>query len=154
MIWSSSAESFAAGFDLAGTSLDTINAWLDAMAADPAPASTEKVARLKPPLAADACWDKTGVRIAEAASNDPAAACNLIYPRFSTLRLSAGESLVQDGVKCTLKTVNQNDYSVTFTNAELVRLNQIFPSGVCDWTQPGVNQVPLKGTYLRLPMAS
>ena len=154
VIFSSSAESAAAGFDYAATSLDVLNAWLDAIAADPAPASTDKVVRLKPALATDACWDKAGVRIAETASADPATRCNTVYPRFSTLRLTAGESIAQDGVKCTLKAINPTDYRVTFTTAELARLAQIFPSGVCDWTQPGVNQVALQGTYLRLPLTN
>ena len=33
-----------------------------AYAADPAPASTQKVVNDKPALATDACWDNTGVR--------------------------------------------------------------------------------------------
>ena len=153
VIFTSSAQSTAAGFQLAATSIDTINVWLDAMAADPAPASIDKVVRNKPALATDACWDKAGVRIAETASTDPAAACNKIYPRFSTLRIEAGETLVQDGVKCSLKPVRPADYKATFTNAQWVRLKEIFPLGVCDWSKPGVNQVPLQGTYLRLPLS-
>ncbi len=97
VIFSSSTESFAAGFDYAATSIDVINRWLDAT---------------------DACWDKAGVRIAETASDSP------------------------------------TDYRVTFTTAEPAWLNQILPSGVCDWTQPGVNQVAVKGTYLRLPLTN
>jgi hypothetical protein len=157
-IFTSSTQAATAGFDLAGKSIDVINAWLDNIAADPAPPSTAKVVANKPStgtqagLAVDACWDKSGVRIAEAASTSPTAACNVIYPRFSTLRLQAGEALVQDGLKCQLKPIVSADYAVTFSNAELVRLNQIFPAGVCDWTKPSVNQVPLAGTYLHLPI--
>src|SRR5712671_196582 len=72
IIWTSSGEAAGAGFYLAGTSLDVINAWLDNIAADPAPASTDKVVRNKPALATDACWDKSGNRIAEPASANPA----------------------------------------------------------------------------------
>jgi hypothetical protein len=154
IILTSSAQAAAAGFGMTAFSIDVLNAWLDAIAADPAPASTDKVVRLKPALATDACWDTAGVRIAETASLDNTTRCNTIYPRFSTLRLVAGESLAQDGVKCTLKPVNQNDYGVTFNNAELVRLNQIFPDGVCDWTKPGVNQVAFRGPYQRVPFTN
>src|SRR5260221_14229477 len=87
IIWTSSGEAAGVGFYLAGTSLDVINAWLDNIAADPAPASTDKVVRNKPALATDTCWDKRGNRIAEPASINPADTCNTIYPRFSTLRL-------------------------------------------------------------------
>ncbi|MBF8185634.1 hypothetical protein ITP53_07760 [Nonomuraea sp. K274] len=41
-------------------------------------------------------------------------------------------------------------YSVTFSPAERRRLLEIFPSGVCDWTKPGVGQRPLRGTWLTL----
>jgi hypothetical protein len=29
---------------------------------------------------------------------------------------------------------------VTFTAAQLARLNAVFPGGVCDWSKPGVGQ--------------
>lgn len=144
VIWTSSAEAAGAGFYLAGTSLDVINAWLDNIAADSAPASADKVVRNKPALATDACWDKNGTRIAEPASTNPADACNLIYPRFSTLRLETGEPLVQDVMKCHLKPIDLADYpaGVFSDPANLARLNAIFPSGVCDWSQPSVGQIP------------
>lgn len=153
VIFTAGSEAVAAGFDRNAISLDTITAWLDTISADPAPLSAEKIVRVKPTSATDACWDRSGGRINETQSNDPGATCNTIYPRYSTLRLAAGESLAQDGVKCKLKPVNAADYSpVVFTPSEAAHLVQIFPTGVCDWTQPGVNQVPLKGTYLRLPL--
>ncbi len=144
VIWTSSDEAASAGFYLAGTSLDVINAWLDNIAADSTPASTDKVVRNKPVLATDACWDKNGTRIAEPASTNPAAACNVVYPRFSTLRLETGEPLVQDVMKCQLKPVDLADYPAgAFSDpANLARLNAIFPTGVCDWSRPSVGQVP------------
>jgi hypothetical protein len=39
------------------------------------------------------------------------------------------------------------DYAQAFTPVQLGRLKAVFPDGVCDWTKPGVGQVPLKGTY-------
>jgi hypothetical protein len=154
VIFTGSADAAAAGFDRNAVSLDTITAWLDALAADPAPLSAEKIVRVKPASARDACWNRSGVRINETQSNEPGTACNTLYPRFSTLRLAAGEAMAQDGVKCKLKPINAAYYSpIAFTPAEMSRLAQIFPAGVCDWTQPGVNQVPLKGTYLKLPLS-
>ena len=43
-------------------------------------------------------------------------------------------------MKCQLKPIEALDYKVTFTSAELARLNAIFPNGVCDWSKPGMNQ--------------
>lgn len=141
------------GFDLTANSLTVMNEWLDRIAADTGAASIDKVVRNKPAAAVDACWDLAGNRTVEAASMDPAAACNVIYPRFSTPRLVAGSPLVNDVLKCQLKPVATSDYGVAFTSAEQTRLNAIFPAGVCDWSKPGVNQVPLQGNYLRLPLS-
>ena len=148
VIWTLGSKSV---YDFGSGSLDVMNDWLDRIAADPAPASTDKVVRNKPALATDACWDATGKRINEAASTDPAAACNLVYPRFSTPRLQAGAPLVNDVLKCQLKPIAAGDYTVPMTQAEVARLNTIFPNGVCDWSKPGANQVALRGTYLKLP---
>ncbi|RSZ30619.1 MULTISPECIES: DUF6351 family protein [unclassified Variovorax] len=138
--------------DYMSASLDLINKWLDNMAADTAAPSIDKVVRNKPAGANDACWDASGKRIDEAASTDPAASCNLVYPRFSTPRIVAGSPLVNDVLKCQLKPVNAADYSVTIAGADLARLQTIFPAGVCDWSKPGVGQEALRGTYLRLPL--
>jgi hypothetical protein len=138
--------------DYMSASLDLINKWLDNMAADTAVPSTDKVVRNKPAGANDACWDASGTRIDEAASTNPAASCNVVYPRFSTPRLVAGTPLVNDVLKCQLKPVNAADYSVTIAGADLARLQTIFPSGVCDWSKPGAGQETLRGTFLRLPL--
>jgi hypothetical protein len=46
-------------------------------------------------------------------------------------------------MKCQLKPVDARDYQASMAPAELARLKTIFPSGVCDWSKPGVNQVPV-----------
>jgi hypothetical protein len=52
----------------------------------------------------------------------------------------AGESIVTDTNKCQLKPLRRADYgSVTFTDTELARLQKVFPSGVCDFSKPGVD---------------
>ena len=43
-------------------------------------------------------------------------------------------------MKCQLKPIEISDYAVTFTDAEMNRLQSIFPEGVCDWSRPGVGQ--------------
>lgn len=135
--------------DLAALSLDTMNQWLDAMAADSAPLSTEKVVRHKPANAVDACWDAAGNKIAETATFDGKGKCNQLYPVHSEPRLVAGAPLTNDIAKCQLKAINFGDYKVPFTDAQKVRLKTIFPTGVCDFSKPGVGQAPIKGTYQR-----
>lgn len=135
--------------DLAALSLDTMNQWLDAMAADSAPLSTEKVVRHKPANAVDACWDAAGNKIVEKATFDGKGKCNQLYPVHSEPRLVAGAPLTNDIAKCQLKAINFGDYKVPFTDAQKVRLKTIFPTGVCDFSKPGVGQAPIKGTYQR-----
>jgi Tannase-like family of unknown function (DUF6351) len=43
-------------------------------------------------------------------------------------------------MKCQLKPLRPDDYPVTFTDAQWTALEQAFPSGVCDYSKPGVDQ--------------
>ena len=38
-------------------------------------------------------------------------------------------------------------YKAKFTDAEMKDLRAIFPDGVCDYSKPGVNQVPTAKTW-------
>ena len=79
---------------------------------------------------------------------DPNTQCNRTYPYFSQPQLQAGQELTRDVLKCALKSITKADYNVSFTPAEWTQLNSIFPNGVCDYSQPGIGQQPLLGTYL------
>jgi hypothetical protein len=136
------------GIDLAALSLDLLNRWLDKIAADPAPLSPDKVVGNKPFDVADTCWDLKGNKIVEPATLDPGTQCNKIYPYFSQPQIEAGQTLTRDVLKCALKPINFADYNVAFTTAEQNQLRSIFPNGVCDYSQPGIGQQPLLGTYL------
>jgi len=135
--------------DLASLSLDTMNRWLDNMAADLAPLSTDKVVRNKPPEAVDTCWDPDGNKIVEPASFDGSGKCNALYPVHSEPRLAAGAPLTNDVLKCELKPVDYADYKVSFTATQKTRMSAIFPSGVCDYKKAGIEHEKLKGTYQR-----
>ncbi len=63
-----------------------MNAWLDAMTADPAPLSIDKVVKHKPADAVDTCWDATGNKIVEPASFDAANKCNAHLSRCTASR--------------------------------------------------------------------
>ncbi len=135
--------------DLAALSLDTMNKWLDNIAADSSPLSTNKVVRNKPTEAADGCWDETGMKIVEPATLSGTGACNKMYPVHSEPRLIAGAPLANDVLKCRLKPINYSDYGVDFTDAQKARMATIFSTGVCDFSKPGVEQAPIKGTFRR-----
>jgi hypothetical protein len=134
--------------------IETMGRWLDALKGDPSAASIAvRVARAKPAAAVDGCWTADGARIDETATFDGAGKCNSLYPVHRDPRLVAGAPLADDIVKCRLKPVNAADYGVAFTVSEMDELHSIFPHGVCDYSQPGVNQSQPAGTYLKLPLS-
>jgi len=132
--------------------IDTMGRWLDALAKDDSKATfAAKLTHAKPADAVDGCWAADGTRINELATLDGPGKCNELYPAHLTPRLVAGAPLTDDIMKCQLKPVDPKDYRVTFTSTELDQMRQIFPGGVCDFSKPGVMQLPLAGTYLTLP---
>jgi len=52
----------------------------------------------------------------------------------------AGGPLDANVLKCQLKVPDAKDYPGSLTASDLQRLRAIFPSGVCDWSKPGVGQ--------------
>ena len=118
--------------------IDTMTRWLDS--------------HQKPAAAVDGCWTADGTRIDEPATFNGAGKCNSLYPVHEDPRLVAGAPLSDDILKCRLKPVNTADYRVAFTPSELDELRSIFPGGVCDYSQPGINQSLPAGTYLKLPL--
>ena len=69
--------------------------------------------------------------------------CTALYPVYSNVRHEAAGPLAANVLKCQLKPVDAHDYPSSLSAADLMRLKHIFPTGVCDWTKPGVNQVPV-----------
>ncbi|HSC90777.1 MAG TPA: DUF6351 family protein [Gaiellaceae bacterium] len=113
----------------------SLDAWLAAVEADtsddPLPV---KVARNKPAEAVDACFRAGGV------VQD--VMCDGDWQYFSNPRLVAGWPFTLDHFKCRLKPLARDDYPVSFTDDQWQRLQQAFPTGVCDYTKPPVGQQP------------
>src|SRR3954467_14544398 len=64
-----------------------------------------------------------------------------VATRYGTPRRGAGEDEYNDIVKCRLKPLQRNDYAgIAFTDAQWAQLQKTFPTGVCDWSRPGVGQ--------------
>lgn len=107
----------------------------------------ERIVRAKPQALQDDCFPRAGERIVEAAVFDmerlfdnTGTPCNAVFPPHAGLRLVAGGPLSNDILKCELKPIDYRDYRVQFTDEEKVRLEAVFPQGVCDWSQAGVHQ--------------
>ncbi len=129
--------------------LSQMDQWLTTLAQDRSnDARIVKVRRAKPANLVDACWtrDDKPQRIVEKATYG-SGRCEELYPANSFPRGVAGSPIAADVVKCQLRAVNAADYKATFTPDEMTRLKRIFPGGVCDWSKPGIEQQPVKGTW-------
>jgi hypothetical protein len=139
----------SAGVDTAQLALQAHNEWLENILADPSDDPYEdKVIRNKPAWVTDTCWESDGTPHEEQFTLAPDTMCNSLFPVFSTVRIEAGGPLAGDVMKCRTKEVDFDDYSVAFTPERQVRMNAIFPQGVCDFSVPGFQQKPIKGTWL------
>jgi hypothetical protein len=133
--------------------VDTMAEWLDSLAGS-RPPTIAAITRAKPAAAVDGCWDASGTRIDEPATFDGPGRCNTLYPNHRNPRLVAGAALADDVLKCQLRPIDPRDYQGKLTPAEMSRLRSVFPTGVCDYSKPGVAQVALAGTYQRLPRST
>jgi hypothetical protein len=68
--------------------------------------------------------------------------CDAVFGPAGNMRWGAGmQTLANDVIKCRLKPLRRNDYApVMVSDAEWETLKQAFPTGVCDWSEPGVEQ--------------
>ncbi len=74
--------------------------------------------------------------------------CNGTWTYYRAPRHIAGSPFTLDVVKCRLKPLSRTDYGVTFTDAQWAQLEAAFPTGVCDYAQPGVSQQAPKARWL------
>jgi hypothetical protein len=120
-----------------------LDQWVTAIKADPRNIpQAQKVRENRPTEMTDSCWTDIYNKITDWTQ------CEKIMPYSGHPRSAAGGPVTADIFKCQLKPVAQADYKARLTAAQLTTLREVFPSGVCDWTKPGVGQVPLAGTWL------
>ncbi|HTU14681.1 MAG TPA: DUF6351 family protein [Solirubrobacterales bacterium] len=130
---------------MSDTAIDTLGTWMDAIAADDSGApKPEKVVNNKPANAVDACWI-TGQRIDAVAQIGANNQCENQYPPHSLPVNQAGAPLDSVIGKCQTKPVDPADYGNP-NPSQIGRLNAIFPSGVCDYSKPGVEEQAVSGT--------
>lgn len=140
----------------------TMDRWLTRIENDTSSSSKrEKVLINRPgtiggsPAARDACFSNgTGTLIAQQTQTAGSGACGFAFPSASGPRMEAGQPLANDILKCRLKPVDQSEYGVTLTSAELARLMTIFPQGTCDNSKPGIEQQVSRKTWRALPLST
>jgi hypothetical protein len=72
------------------------------------------------------------------------AICDQKFTFLGMIRMTAGGPVTNDVLKCQHKPLNRVDYNVAFTDEQWARLQAAFPSGVCDYSKPGVEQAKPK----------
>ncbi|WP_256841154.1 DUF6351 family protein [Ornithinimicrobium cryptoxanthini] len=124
--------------------LDTIEEWMANLAADPSMTVTEAA----PALAADRCVASDGTEIARGdgvwsgiLDEGPEGPCTQSFELHTTSRIEAGGPITGDIYKCNVmpvETAVAEDLYGSWqpTRAQVSRLQEIFPEGVCDYGLP------------------
>ena len=143
VIWFTDARP-AVAFDQTPMAFAVMDEWVRNIKANPG----RSVADNRPAAAVDSCFDTNGQLIASGPdvwngvlTNDAAGACTQRFPIYSTSRRVAGGPFRGGVFKCQLQPVasaiDAGAYGTWEPSADQrARLEQIFPSGVCDFSKP------------------
>ncbi len=88
-----------------------------------------------------------GVNVPERQEASGNGLCQQVFRAALEPRMVAGGPLTDDVIKCRLKPVDAADYPASVTGPLITRLREIFPAGVCDWSQPGVGETGRSMTW-------
>jgi hypothetical protein len=116
--------------------------WLTKVEADKRKISLErKVAEDRPADLHDRCSQVDGVEQVAVPGVGPVCQLDAVQTRFGTPITVAGEGIATDTNTCALKPLRRTDYyPISFTDEQWAELTKAFPSGVCDWAKPGIDQ--------------
>jgi Tannase-like family of unknown function (DUF6351) len=123
-------------------SVIVMDQWLSAVEADNRKLTlAEKVAQDRPAGLHDECGGE-GVEAEEVNIPGVGPVCQpTTEGNFPTPRMLAGEDITTDDQQCQLKPLERSSYSpITFTEEEWAQLQKAYPTGVCDFSKPGVSQ--------------
>lgn len=140
VIWFTDARPGAPQFDQTPMALDVMDEWM--------------LTGKKPTRAVDSCFTTDGSLIysggdawAGILDSRPAGKCTQTFQIFSTSRIVAGGPIEGGVFKCALKPLAAALADGTYgswqpTPTDVARLQQNFPTGVCDYTKPDVGRPP------------
>jgi hypothetical protein len=149
VIWFTDARP-ARSFDQTALALQVMDAWMRNIAAHP----DLGVAGNTPPQAVDSCFHTDGSLLASGEGvwsgildDQPAGACTQAFPIKSTSRIVAGGPIEGGVFKCALQSVQDAVDRGLYGSwqpdaAQLARLQQIFPTGVCDYRKRDLGLPP------------
>jgi hypothetical protein len=131
-------------FDQTPEALAVMDEWMRNIRKHP----RRSVAKNKPTLAVDRCFDSYGAEIAAGddvwngiLDDQPAGTCTARFPLYRTSRIVAGNGIEGGVFKCALQPIDdalaKGVYGQWAPDAqELAMLRTIFPDGVCDYSRP------------------
>jgi hypothetical protein len=116
--------------------------WLTKVEDDKRKVSLEqKVAEDRPADLHDRCSQIDGVEQVAVPGVGPVCQLDTVQTRFGTPITVAGEGIATDTNSCALKPLRRTDYyPISFTDDQWAELVKAFPTGVCDWSKPGIDQ--------------
>lgn len=131
------------GFDPTARAFEVIDEWMRNIETRP----WKSVAANKPEAAEDTCFESDGSIIAAGPDawagildDAPDGPCTTRMPPFGTSRIVAGGPITGDVFKCHLMSIDEAYAEglyggAYFDSAQWARLEEIFPTGVCDYAQ-------------------
>jgi Tannase-like family of unknown function (DUF6351) len=147
VIWFTDARP-AVAFDQTPEAFEVIDEWMANLRQSP----WLGVAGNRPPRAVDRCFTTAGQEIAAGdhvwdgiLDDAPPGACTQLFPIHKSSRIVAGGPIEGGIFKCALQSVDAAIAAGVYgawapSAAERDRLMQIFPDGVCDWSQGDVGR--------------
>jgi len=148
VIWFTDARGVGSPFDQTPDALAVMDEWMLNILQHP----NRSVAKNKPALATDRCFDSYGEEIATGDDvwsgilDDGAdGACTEVFPLYSTSRILAGSGIEGGVFKCALQPIAAAFARGVYgswvpTPDQYLMLQAIFPAGVCDYSQPDVGR--------------
>ena len=120
----------------------TMDKWMTNLKADTSTAAIEqKVKSSKLAEAFDYCVLSTDATQSTKVTDKAICDADPLLNPESSPRQVAGGPRAEDVLKCQLKAIDPAEYApATLTGGQLGRLQAVFPTGVCDWSKPGVSQ--------------
>jgi hypothetical protein len=143
VIWFTDSPATGSPFDQTPMALRVMDEWMANIAAHP----ERGVGRNKPEAAVDSCFAADGSLIASGKrvwagilDERTPGACTTTFPVYKTSRIVAGGPITGNVFQCTLQPVKRAARKGLYGSwkpsaTEIARLEQIFPTGVCDYTK-------------------
>lgn len=135
-------------FDQTPEALAVMDEWMKNIRQHP----NRSVAKNKPALAVDSCFDSYGEEIASGdgvwsgiLDDNATGRCTDVFPLYSTSRIISGNGIEGGVFKCSLQSVDEAIANGVYGQwapgaVEKATLHAIFPDGVCDYSKPDLGR--------------